>query len=90
MMGGIYLDSLMEACLQKFRVFGGLVDGEKVLCWARGRSTSTPSSINQSLHLSSTMAGCVQGDRVFLSSKPLYSEPALPKMARSLGHPGPL
>ena len=39
-------------------------------------------SINQ-LHLSSTMAGCVQGDRVFLSSKPLYPEPALPKMARS-------
>ena len=41
---------------------------------------STNQSINQ-LHLSSTMAGCVQGDRVFLSSKPLYPEPALPKSA---------
>ena len=40
-------------------------------------------SINQSITLSSTMAGCVQRDRVFLSSKPLYPEPALPKMARS-------
>ena len=30
------------------------------------------------------MAGCVQGDRVCLSSKPLYPEPALPKMARCL------
>ena len=46
-------------------------------------------SINY-LHPSSTMAGCVQGDRVFLSSKPLYPEPALPKMARSQGHPDPL
>ena len=40
-------------------------------------------SSNQS-HLSSTMAGCVQGDHVSLSSKPLYPEPALPKMARSV------
>ena len=50
------------------------------------RGLNVRPSINQSfhqLHLSSTMAGCVQGDRVALSSKPLCPEAALPKMATS-------
>ena len=38
---------------------------------------------SKQFHLSSTMAGCAQGDHEFLSCKPLYPEPALPKTARS-------
>ena len=61
----------------------------KVEFWQQAlclRVLHLPVSIHQSiiqLYLSSTMAGCVQGDPVSLSTKPHHAEPTLPKMAMS-------
>ena len=80
--GKIQQRSMCSSCRWMVTSVASLSPVPVCACQAENTLNDTRGIFNQSInqiHLSSTLAGRVQGDCVFSSSKPLSPEPALPK-----------